>query len=143
MQEKTTSELEQELSGCADLRGYLRENAGALRVRPLAEILKQACISSGRTRAEVVHGSELNPVYAYQIFSGRRHPGRDNLLCLCYGLGLNASQTQAILLHGGYGQLYVRDRRDSVIYYGLNNGQSVTEVNFQLEELGLPILGEK
>ena len=39
MQAKSTSELEQELSGCADLRGYLKRNDPALHAPELPELL--------------------------------------------------------------------------------------------------------
>lgn len=122
MQQKSTGELLQELSGCADLRGYLSANADNLQPQPLEQLLEHHRKARGLSRAEVAARSSMNKIYVYQIFSGYRRPGRDSLLCLCFGLGLSVAQTQTMLLRGGFGQLYVRDKRESVIYYAPGAG---------------------
>lgn len=138
MQAKSTSELEWELSGCADLHGYLKQNAPALHA---PELLHQAIETHGLSRAELLRRSNLNPVYGYQILSGRRRPSRDSLLCLCFGLGLRADETQQLLLHAGYAQLYVRDPRDSILFYALESGMSLVACNQQLDAHGSAVLG--
>lgn len=136
MQAKSTSELERELSGCANLRGYLNRNEPALHAPELPELLQQALEKSGLNRAEALRRSNLNLVYGYQVFSGKRRPSRDTLLCLCFGLGLCADETQQLLLHAGYAQLYIRDPRDSILFYALNNGMSLMACNQQLDAHG-------
>ena len=141
MQAKSTFELEQALSGCADLHGYLKQNAPALHAPGLPELLQLALEKSGLSRAEALRRSNLNPVYGYQILSGRRRPSRDSLLCLCFGLGLRADETQQLLLHAGYAQLYVRDPRDSILFYALESGMSLVACNQQLDAHGSAVLG--
>lgn len=141
MQEKSTSALEQELHGCANLQGYLKTNQSALRLSSLSALLQQALVECGLTRAKVARRSGLNNIYVYQLFSGHRHPSRDSLLCLCFGLGLDAARTQTLLHHSGYGQLYVRNPRDCIIYYALDKGMSILEANQQLDELHQSLLG--
>lgn len=141
MQGKSTSALERELSACADLRGYLKKNTRELRAPELPELLCQLAAERNLSRAEVARRSCMNTIYTYQIFSGRRHPGRESLLCLCFGLDLRAEQAQTLLLHAGFAQLYVRNRRESIIYHALEMGLSLPEVNQQLFELGETVLG--
>ena len=141
MQAKSTSELERALSGCADLHGYLKQNESALHAPDLPELLQLELEKSGLSRAEALRRSNLNPVYGYQILSGRRRPSRDSLLCLCFGLGLRANETQKLLLHAGYAQLYVREPRDSILFYALNSGMSLMACNQQLDAQGEAALG--
>lgn len=136
MQAKSTSELERELTGCANLRGYLKRNESALYTPDLSELLHLELEKSGLTRAELLRRSNLNPIYGYQILSGKRRPSRDTLLCLCFGLGLCADETQNLLLHAGYAQLYIRDPRDSILFFALNNGLSLLACNQQLDVHG-------
>lgn len=136
MQAKSTSELERELTGCANLRGYLKRNESALYTPDLSELLHLELEKSGLTRAELLRRSNLNPIYGYQILSGKRRPSRDTLLCLCFGLGLCADETQNLLLHAGYAQLYVRDPRDSILFYALDSGMSLLACNQQLDVHG-------
>ena len=141
MQEKTTSALERELSGCADLHEYLKGNASSLRAPELPELLRRALQKSGLTRAEALRRSNLNPIYGYQIFSGKRRPSRDNLLCLCFGFGLRADETQRLLKHAGYAQLYVKKPRDSILFYALDAGMDLVACNQRLDASGEPPLG--
>ena len=136
MQAKSTSELERELTGCANLRGYLKRNESALYTPDLSELLHLELEKSGLTRAELLRRSNLNPIYGYQMLSGKRRPSRDTLLCLCFGLGLCADETQNLLLHAGYAQLYIRDPRDSILFFALNNGLSLLACNQQLDVHG-------
>ena len=136
MQAKSTSELERELTGCANLRGYLKRNESALYTPDLSDLLHLELEKSGLTRAELLRRSNLNPIYGYQILSGKRRPGRDTLLCLCFGLGLRAAEAQGLLLHAGYAQLYVRDPRDSILFYALDSGMSLLACNQQLDVHG-------
>lgn len=136
MQAKSTSELERELTGCANLRGYLKRNESALYTPDLSELLHLELEKSGLTRAELLRRSNLNPIYGYQILSGKRRPSRDTLLCLCFGLGLCADETQNLLLHAGYAQLYIRNPRDSILFFALNNGLSLLACNQQLDVHG-------
>ena len=85
--------------------------------------------------------ARLNAVYGYQILSGKRHPGRESLLCLCFGLGLDAEQTQKLLLHAGCAQLYIKKPRESIIFYALNAGLPLPSCNQLLYEHGEAILG--
>lgn len=68
-------------------------------------------------------------------------PSCDDLLCLCSRVGLRTDESQQILLHAGYAQLYVRDPRDSILFYALDNGMSLVACNQQLDERGEAILG--
>lgn len=140
MQVKTTSALEQELSACANFHQFLSENAPAQQTPALAEILQRALAACGMSRAEVIRRSGLNTIYGYQIFSGKRRPGRDSLLCLCLGLRLSAENAQKLLKITGYAPLYVKNRRDSAVYYALCRGQDAAALNQALYELGEPML---
>ena len=136
MQAKSTSELERELTGCANLRGYLKRNESALYTPDLSELLHLELEKSGLTRAELLRRSNLNPIYGYQILSGKRRPSRDTLLCLCFGLGLCADETQNLLLPAGYAQLDIRNPRDSILVFAHNNGLSLLACNQQLDVHG-------
>ena len=52
-----------------------------------------------------------------------------------------SGEPQKLLLHAGYAQLYVRDPRDSILFYALDNGMSLVACNQQLDERGEAILG--
>ena len=140
MQEKTTGALEQELSACAAFHDFVRDHPDLDRPVELHEQLERALMASGMRRAEVLQRSGLNTIYGYQIFSGKRRPSRDVLLCLCLGLRMQPEQTQTLLKSTGYAPLYVKNRRDSAIYYALSHGQDAVTLNQMLFDLKEPTI---
>lgn len=140
MQEKTTGELERELSSCATFRDFMRSNPDTDRRLELHEHLACALTASGMRRAEVLQRSGLNMIYGYQILSGKRRPSRDVLLCLCLGLRMQPEQVQTLLKSTGYAPLYVKNRRDSAIYYALRHGHDAVTLNQMLFDLEEPTL---
>lgn len=138
---KTTGELENQLSGPGRLSDYLVENADLLKKRTVAEALTRRLAEKGLTRSGVISSGGLNDIYAHQIFSGKRRPSRDKLLCLAFGMGLDAAETQSLLKECGYAPLYAKDRRDSIILYALHHGQSLMKLNETLYDEGEGVVG--
>ena len=51
---------------------------------------------------------------------------------LCFGLSATLEETQELLKHNGLAQLYVRNRRDAILIYGLSHGMELAEINDKL-----------
>lgn len=134
MQDRTTKDLEKELSSCAQLHTFLESNKLSSKEESVSELLKKYMEEKGVTRADVIAGSGLNDIYAHQILAGKRRPSRDKLLCLCFGLGLSAENVQGMLRDCGYVPLYVKRRRDSIILYALLKSMTLIELNELLYE---------
>ena len=140
MQVRNTKDLEQELAACAQVEQYLEENAQQMHDRPLAEYLTGLLDERGLKRANVIRESGMNDIYVHQIFSGRRVPSRDKLLCICFGMHLSAKETQDILKRCGFSALYAKKRRDSVILHALYHKMSLIQCNEELYNVGETLL---
>jgi len=134
MQDRTSKDLEKELSSCAQLHTFLENNKQCMKEESVSEILKRYMEEKGFSRTDVIARSGLNDIYAHQILAGKRRPSRDKLLCLCFGLELNAEQVQCMLRDCGYVPLYVKKRRDSIILYAFLKSMSLIELNELLYE---------
>ncbi len=135
---KTTDELLSELSK-SPLSGFLNENEGELSDGELSKYLSELLKEKNMSRAEVIHRSGIFDVYGYEIFSGKKHPSRDNVIRLIFGFPLELAEAQKLLKYSFYAPLYPRNRRDAVIISYL--GKSITDLNLELDSLGLsPIL---
>ena len=77
---------------------------------------------------------------AANITTGKRRPSRNKLLCLFFGMGLDAEAVQYVLKHCGYPPLYLKNRRDSVILFALQNGFTLLQANEILFEHGEAVL---
>lgn len=141
MQKRPTDELMGDLLKSNNIDEYMKDNAEYMIDGTLAKYLDELLEEKGLTKAEIIRASQLNEIYAYQIFAGSRMPSRDKLICLCFGMKLTVEETQQLLKAAGFAPLYPKNRRDSIIIYALNNGDEIMSVDITLDKAGLKLLG--
>lgn len=129
MKHKNTGALLQELMESNDLDRVLSDNTSTFREGSLPETLQELFDRRALTKSSLAKESGISEVYLHQVFSGRRSPSRNRLLCLCFGLRVDMEEAQTLLQAGHYAPLYPRDRRDAILIYGLSHGLTLAEVN--------------
>ena len=132
MEEKSTGDLGQELMSQPDLDAYIRENSELFAVQDFAALLAVLYDKKDISKAALARRAGISEVYLHQVFSGRRNPSRDRLVCICVGMGASLEETQTLLKHPGYAQLYPRVKRDAIISHGLIHGTELNEINDKL-----------
>lgn len=137
---KETKEMLEQLKAAESLDGYLRENEGQLIDGTIREQLEAALRETGFTKAEVLRRAEINDIYGYQLFAGTRKPSRDKLIALCIGMSLTLDRTQTLLKVTGFAPLYAKNKRDSILIFGIQNKQTVFELNTALYDRSEPTL---
>ena len=65
------------------------------------------------------------------------------LICICFALGANEEELQYLLKYTGHSPLYVRRKRDVIIWFGLKKGETLETVNENLLCRGLQPLFKK
>lgn len=93
MEEKTTDDLSQELMSKDDIDSYIKENRFYFSDRSISELLNTLYDKKDISKASLARKAGMSEVYLHQVFSGRRKPSRDKLLCLCVGLGATLDET--------------------------------------------------
>lgn len=134
MDKKQTEDLCRELMEASDIRSYIRENEAGFADMGVTELIARLYESRTLSKAELARRACMSEVYLHQLFSGRRRPSRDKLLCLCIGMELTVEETQRLLKEASYAQLYPRIRREAVIYHGLVHHTPLDEINDRLFE---------
>ena len=82
--------------------------------------------------------AHLNPSYVGNIMNGKKNnPSRDALICICFALGASEEELQYLLNYAGHAPLYVRRKRDVIIWFGIKKKESLEIVNDNLIERGL------
>lgn len=82
--------------------------------------------------------------YVGNIVNGRkRNPSRDALISICLAIGTTVEEVQYLLKYAGQAPLYVRRRRDVVIWFGFMKHMSAEEVNSKLLERGMTPLTKR
>lgn len=132
MEKKSTDDLRQELMSQPDLKAYIHENQAFFIDRSMLELLKQLFERLDITKAELARRSCVSEVYLHQVFSGRRKPSRDRLLCICVGLEATPEETQDMLRREGYAQLYPKRKRDAIIAHGIVHHTDLRQLNDEL-----------
>lgn len=141
---KDTEELENELAESQNLEEFFQDNEGNFQDFTLAQYLSYLLVDKNLSKAEVIAASELNQIYAYHIFAGRKkNPARPKILALALAMKLSVKETQYLLYYAGLEKLYVRNEWDSVIMYALANKLSVRSANELLSNFDEePLLGD-
>ena len=140
MERKSTGDLRLAMDAAAGLDQYIRENEGSFSDRSLQELLGELYARRPESKAGLARRSGMSEVYLHQVFSGRRKPSRDRLLCLCVGMKLSLEETQRLLDQATYARLYPRVRRDAVICYGVIHGMPLDQINEALYRQNEPTL---
>lgn len=88
--------------------------------------------------------AHLNHSYVGNIINGKKNnPSRDALICICFALGATEEELQYLLKYAGHAPLYVRRKRDVVIWFGITKRESLETVNENLTARGLkPLYSE-
>lgn len=132
MNAKNSNDLQNELMSTLNLSRFLTENQESFKNEDFAERLQSLFQQKDISKAALAKNAGMSEVYLYQIFSGGRNPSRNRIICLCFGLQATLEESQELLKSSGHAQLYVKDRRDAIIIYGLAHRMTLAEVNDRL-----------
>lgn len=118
----------------SNIDSYIKENQSYFVDRNVTELLSELYEHKNISKAELARRASMSEVYLHQLFSGRRKPSRDKLLCLCIGMELTIDETQRLLKEAAYAQLYPRIRREAIICHGIIHHTPLEEINDKLFE---------
>lgn len=132
MKETPTDNLNTELMSPSPLDSYLKEHSDEFLSADIVELLERFYEGKLISKAELARRAGISEVYLHQVFSGRRTPSRDRLLCLCVGMGVELEEAQTLLKRAGYAQMYAKFKRDTIIMYGIAHKLDLSEINDKL-----------
>ena len=132
MENKSTSDLNEELMSESDIDTYISQNRDFFAQRDICQLLGQLYDKKAISKAALARKAGMSEVYLHQVFSGRRKPSRDRLICLCLGMGASLEETQQLLRQAAYAQLYPRNKRDAIISHGILHHTELSDINDKL-----------
>lgn len=104
--------------------------------RTFAEYFRSLPAAHSMDSADLIRRSGLERSYFYQVMKGTRNPGRDKVLRLCLGAGLDLKETIRALELSGNALLYPRKRRDIILTVAINQKAGVDDANLLLFKYG-------
>lgn len=126
---KSTDDLLKDLKSTKNIDDYISSNKIHFADVSLSDYLHKLLKEKKLKQADVIKRSELDSVYGCQIFSGKKNPTRDKVLCIAFGMGLNLAETQQLLKSCGLPFLYAKHKRDSIIIFAINRNLSLIKTN--------------
>ena len=132
MADRTTSDLTRDLMNQSNIDLYLRNNIASFAEQSVAEQLTELYEKKSISKAELARRAGISEVYLHQVFSGRRNPSRDRLLCICIGLGATLDEIQSLLKRVSYAQIYPKIKRDAIISFGVVHHMDLNAINDKL-----------
>ena len=132
---KTTEDLISEIKTTTGIELFLDSNKDEFFDVEIKNHLVKLLKGKGLKKSKVIEKSGLDSIYAYQIFSGLKNPSRDKVLQLAFGFKLSLDETSKLLKMSNVGELYPRNRRDSIIIFCINKGMSFQDSNELLYDL--------
>jgi len=139
---QTTLSFQQRLLEAPSFDAFLADKAAWMGTPRLCYTLAELCREKGRTAGQVIRRADLARTYGHQIFNGTRRPSRDKLIQICFGLGLDVEEAQALLKKAEKSPLYPKLLRDAAVMRCLHDGKTVQQAQELLDRLGLTLLGE-
>lgn len=145
MKPKDTDKLLELLKKSGSIDSYLQENSDFLLDCNIKEYMNTLIKDKKLTIAQISRDSDISDRYCYQFLSlsNPRNPSREVLLSLCIGMHLNLDETQTALKIAKYAPLYPKEERDCIIIFGIENSNSLMEINNSLYEHNFKCLCEK
>ncbi|MCR5429352.1 MAG: hypothetical protein K6F16_10190 [Lachnospiraceae bacterium] len=129
MFDKNTGELKNELKNESNIEHFIRRNESEMDKMTVQDYLIEMLKKYEEKQKDVIKRSFIPAGYAYQIFEGRKNASRDKLLRIALAFPLSLSETNKLIRLGGYGELYVRNKRDVLIMYGIEKKLGVGDTN--------------
>jgi hypothetical protein len=81
--------------------------------------------------------AEMSTGYLGLIIGGKRNATRDMLIRVAIAIGATTEETDYLLKYSGYNPLYVRNKRDVIIWYGLSKKEALSVINTNIKNRGL------
>ena len=126
---RNTDEMQNELLSAPSLERFLSDQQEQFQCRGFADYLNELITTKEVSKTELAKNSYMSEVYLYQILSGVRHPSRNRVICLAFSLGATLPEVQRMMTEAGFAPLYVKDRRDAILLYGLSHSIKIEEIN--------------
>lgn len=124
-----TEYLNNKLLKSKDIKNFLNSNSDNLDKDDFHILLLRFMDEKGLSKSDFFESAHINDTTGYHILNGRRLPSRDKVIQMAIALSLNLDETNRLLRKAKHGILYVKDMRDAIIIFSINNSYSLMAVN--------------
>lgn len=107
----------------------------------IANWLESLIIKYDKNFATLSYEAGLDKSYVGNIVRGvKKNPSRNALISICLAMGTTVEEVQCLLKYAGHSPLYVRRKRDVIIWFGFMKHRKWREVDQDLYDYGFDTL---
>lgn len=136
-----TMEMINEIQKSNNVKKFIEENKKNFVEASFFDYLNKLLMDKNLRISEVYKQTQLSKTYVYQIFNRKKLPSRNNILQIAIGMGCSLEEIQKLLKLSHVNMLYIRNKRDSIIIFGITKGFSNIDIEILLESFGEDTLG--
>ena len=104
----------------------------------VGDYLMELLIKYDKKASVVSNDACLNHSYVGNIINHKKNnPSRDALICICFAIGTTEEELQYLLKYAGHAPLYVRRKRDVIIWFGIKKQESLQTVSQNIKDRGM------
>ena len=137
---ESTDDLMRLLSASGDIDKYFEAIQGYSKTPEISGYILLIIEQKDLKKARVIEKAGIDRVYGYEIFRGKKIPGRDTLIRILLTMQVNVQNIQNILKNTGYPILYPKNMRDAIIIFGIQNLLGIDRLNILLDDFGQKII---
>ena len=134
-----TDELLKELKNVSDIETFFRFHEEEFIDETTSGYLNKLLVLRDINISSIAKKSGIGE-YVYKVFRGERTASRDILISIAISMQLSLEETQLLLRISKFAILDSRNKRDSIIIYGLTHDLSVFGIDDILEEQDMSTL---
>lgn len=134
MKNNITEILNKRILKSDNIDDFLDNNKKNINSSKFCNVLFNIINEKNLSISKALEQSMINSSYGYQIFNGRRIPSRDKVLLLILGLNLSLKESNKLLELAEKNPLYVRNKRDAIIIFAINQELTLLETEELLLE---------
>lgn len=124
---KDTQILNEKLYNSNDIEEFLAENKRNLNNLKFNDYLYQLLDEKNMKLVDLFKVAQINESYGYQLLNGRRQPSRDKILQLGIAGKFSLSEVNRLLKLCERSELYVKDKRDTILMFAINKKMTLFE----------------
>ena len=138
MKPKDTEKLMELMKKSGSIDAYFQENKDFLLDCDIKEYLNTLIKEKHMTKTEVFEKACIKKFVGFGFLNkdNPRKPSRNNILAMLIVMDCNLDETQTALKIAKYAPLYPKDKRDSIIIFGIENSYSINDIEQDLYEHG-------
>ena len=131
--------IEMMLESCATFEEFEAKFSDELLAEDgrVGQYLQELLIKYDKKNTVISERAGLNRSFVGNIINGKKIPGRDSIIAICLAIGTTFEEVQYLLKYAGHAPLYVRRKRDVIIWFGFMKKRSIYDVDVDLLDHGL------